>query len=104
MCCILASEGRTDGPDGPLAGTRVRNTSRRLMNGVTRIRPATLCLEYEGVAVVGGLAQGFSLNGPHPGGGTQDTDFNQGFTEGMFTNFCDLFCKVSGSKTKVFGR
>ena len=27
----------------------------------------------------------FSLNGPHPRGGTQDTDFNKGFTKGFFT-------------------
>ena len=41
----------------------------------------------------------------HPtiGGDTQDTNFDKGFTKGMFTKFPDLFCKNSGSKTKVFG-
>ena len=34
--------------------------------------------------MVGGLAQGFSLNRPHPRGeGTQDTDFNKGFDKGI---------------------
>ena len=51
----------------------------------------------EGVAVVGGLAQGFSLNRPHPRGGTQDTDFNKGFIKGIFTKiFGEDFGGVRG--------
>ena len=42
-------------------------------------------IQHEGVTVVGGLAQGLSINRPHHRGGTQDTDFNKGFTRGMFT-------------------
>ena len=42
--------------------------------------------------------------GPTLGGGTQDTDFNKGFTKGMLTLFLtDFFCKSSGSKTQVVG-
>ena len=33
--------------------------------------------------VVGGLAQGFSLNRPHPMGATQDTNFTKGFAKGI---------------------
>ena len=33
--------------------------------------------------MVGGLAQGFSLDRAHPRGGYTDTDLNNGFTKGI---------------------
>ena len=52
--------------------------------------------------MVGGLAQGFSLHRPHPSGGTQDTDFIQGFVEGFVTKiFGEDFGAVRGTATPL---
>ena len=69
------------------------------------LRGAGLWPKWGGVAVVGGLAQGFSLNRPHPGGGTQDTDFNSGFIKELLTQiFGDDFGGVRGHCDPLIGQ
>ena len=47
-----------------------------------------------------GFTLGFSLNGPHPTGGTQDTDFKKGITKGFFsTNLRRRNAGVRGTQT-----
>ena len=55
-------------------------------------------MHYEGRMQATGLPPLFqpftSVNGPHRGGGTQDTDFTNGFTKGISKDFPDFYRNI----------